>query len=253
MIKKIRNVVKAIMSNKQKIATIEQQNLLIESLVRENNWGNIFNSAISGSTWFNNIPLNVGRWAANYSLFYVLYRILNETKPDNILELGLGETTKMIQAYKRFHNSNAFCTTIEQSDEWIEIKLQDDISKDTINIIKCDVEEINVKGYQTLTYKNLSQLLLPLNKKFNLILIDGPWGSDNYSRYNIIELVKKKLLDEKFIIIIDDFNRVGEQETFNDTLGILNSAGYKFQTSIYKGEKDQVIISSLNFSYTTSL
>ena len=121
MIKKIKNLLSTIKQNNSKLLIIEQQNLLIENFVRENNWGNIFNTAISGSNWFKNVPLNVGRWAANYSLLYILYRTLNEIKPQNILELGLGETTKMIQAYKQFHNKEACCTTIEQNEEWIEM------------------------------------------------------------------------------------------------------------------------------------
>ncbi len=154
MLEKIKNLALAITANKNKLLVIEKQNLLLESLIRENNWANIFNSAIGGSIWFKNIPLNVGRWAANYSLFYVLYRILNEIKPQNILELGLGETTKMIQAYKEFHNKEASCTAVEQDKEWIKLRLNNGFSKGLINIIKADVEKLNIKGYETLAYKN---------------------------------------------------------------------------------------------------
>ena len=253
MIKKIRNLVRTIAENKSKLLIIEQKNLSIEKLLRENNWGNIFNTAISGSPWFKNLPLNVGRWAANYSLLYILYRTLNEIKPQNILELGLGETTKMIQAYKRLHNKESHCTTIEQSSEWIEIKIKDGLSKEFIDIIKADVEKINIKGFETLAFINLPELLISKNRKFNLILIDGPWGSNNYSRYNIIELVNKGFLDDDFIIIVDDFERKGEQETFEDLKDALVKNNYGFVIGYYAGSKTQVIITTAKFEYLTSL
>lgn len=253
MINKIKNLARTLAENKSKLLIIEQQNLLNEKLLRENNWGNIFNTAISGSKWFKNVPLNVGRWAANYSLFYILYRSLNELRPMNILELGLGETTKMIQAYKQFHNKESHCITVEQSNEWIEIKLNDGISKEFIDIIKADVEKINIKGFQTLAYINLPELLIPKTKKINLILIDGPWGSNNYSRYNIIELVTKGFLDDDFIIILDDYERQGERETFSNLKEALVKGNFNFVVGNYFGEKGQVIITCKKFEYLISL
>ncbi|MDQ2719731.1 MAG: hypothetical protein M3Z26_08240 [Bacteroidota bacterium] len=253
MIKKIRNLAGAIIENKNRLSLIEQQNKIIEGLLRESNWANIFNSAISGSTWFNNIPLNVGRWAANYSLFYILYRILDEVKPENILELGLGETTKMIQAYKQFHNKNASCTTIEQSNEWIEIKLKSGISKEYVNIMQVNLEEKNIKGFSSLLYKDLAGLLAPEGKKFNLVVIDGPWGSDNFSRYNVIDLVDRQLIDDEFIIIVDDYNREGEQQTFEDLKQVLAKHKGDFKTSFYSGDKTQSIITCKKFGYLCSL
>src|SRR5687768_15072305 len=109
MMEKFKNLAKTIYENNQLLKGNLLQNLKIERMISESNWNNTFNSSINGSTWFKYIPLNVGRWAANYSLLYILYRILNEIKPENLLELGLGETTKMLQAYKQFHNQNANC------------------------------------------------------------------------------------------------------------------------------------------------
>lgn len=252
MIKKINRL--ALRNPIQKrLENIERQNATIESQLKEINWANIFNSAIKGSSWFKDIPLNVGRWAANYSLFYILYRILNEIKPQNILELGLGETTKLLQAYTQYYNKDSFCTTIEQDNEWIEMRLGNGISKDYINIVKADVEKIKVKDYETLVYKNLETQIATLNKKFNLILIDGPWGSANYSRYNVIGLLEYGLLDKDFIIIMDDYNRKGEQETINELMEKLTANNYSFITGKYEGDKGQIVIASNKFKYLESL
>lgn len=246
MIKKIKSLVRIISETKERVD-------LIEKLLRENEWNNVFNSAIIGSTWFNNTPLNIGRWAGNYSLLYILYRILNEIKPERILELGLGETTKMIQAYKQHHNVNAFCVTIEQSKEWIDLKLKNGILLENIKIVKADVESIDVKGFETFIYKDLPTLLTPFNKRFSLILIDGPLGTDNYSRYNIVELVNKGFLDSNFIIIVDDYNRLGEQQTVNDLREALTNLKYNYFEGIYEGDKNNLIIGSLNFQFLKTM
>jgi hypothetical protein len=253
MIKKVGKFIRKLKENNRKIDLIERRSFNIEKLAKENDWNNVFNSAIVGSTWFNNIPLNVGRWAGNYSLFYTLYRILNEIKPENILEFGLGETTKMIQAYKQYHNINSFCITIEQSEQWIDMRLKNDISSDYILLIKSDIDEINVRGYKTSVYKDLPAILKVFNKRFDLILIDGPVGSENYSRYNIIELINQQFLSDNFIIIIDDYNRRGEQQTVEDLKETLTNFHYDFFVSVYSGNKDNAIIGSPQFQYLKTI
>ena len=240
-------------SIEKRFKKIESQNGLIENQLKEINWANIFNSAITGSTWFNNIPLNVGRWAANYSLFYVLYRILNEINPQNVLELGLGETTKMIQAYKQYQNNEAFCITIEQDNDWIEMRLNNGISNDYINVLKTELKKIKVKDFDTLVYDDLTNKLKNLNKKFNLILIDGPWGSPNYSRYDVVGILETGLIADDFIIIMDDYNRRGEQETINELMDKLTEHNYNFITGKYVGDKSQIVIASSRFKYLESL
>jgi 16S rRNA G966 N2-methylase RsmD len=252
MIEKL-NSLKRKESIRKRLEIIETQNAVIENQLKELNWANIFNSATVGSIWLKDVSLNVGRWAANYSFLYILFRILNEIKPENILELGLGETTKMIQAYKQHYNQNAFCTTIEQDDEWIEMRLNSGISKEYINIIKADVERIKTKDCETLVYKDLGIRLETLAKKFNLILIDGPWGSPNYSRYNVINLLERGLIAEDFIIIMDDYNRKGEQETINDLMENLKTNNYIFFTGKYEGNKGQIILASSKYKYLESL
>lgn len=257
MIQKLHTFFRSIFTNngKQKntIENNNQQYSNIYSLLLENNWSNVFNSAIVGSKWFRNTPLNVGRWAANYSLLYVLYRVLNEIRPANILEFGLGETTLMLQSYRQFHNDNAFCITVEHSNDWIDMRLKNGLSSDYINILKTDIEHIDVKGFKTLAYKNLPPQLLTYNKKFNLILVDGPFGSNNYSRFNIVELAANNLIHDDFIIIMDDYNRNGERETFEELKKTLTSNKYSFEIGYYSGSKEQVVLVSKNYKYLISL
>ena len=66
-----------------------------------------------------NLPLNIGRWAGNYSFFYALHRILKDGQPTSILELGLGESSKFISTYLDNHLLSSFHTIIEQDISWM--------------------------------------------------------------------------------------------------------------------------------------
>lgn len=253
MIKKFRRLAQKINENNRKIINLESHNAEIEKWVKENYWANVFNSAVKGNNWLDNISLNIGRWAGSYSLFYVLFRILNEVKPENILELGLGETTKMIQAYKKFHNKRANCITIEQNQEWIDLRLQNDISEEFVSVMLVDIEPLKVNGSETLAYKNLPDQLEARRLKFDLILIDGPWGSPNYSRFNIVGLIHRQLISDDFIIIMDDFNRKGEQETVKEITKSLDEMRKRYVTGKYNGEKELSIIASEKYKYLCTL
>ena len=253
MIEKLKNVTRSIKESKKYLKMNQLQNLRIERMVSENNWSNVFNSAINGSKWFKDVPLNVGRWAANYSLLYVLYRILNEINPENILEFGLGETTKMLQVYKQCFNRNSNCITIEQDDLWIDMRLNNGISGDFITIIQADVINTNINSHCSSMYDQLVEKLEPLDLKFDLILIDGPIGSTNYSRYNIIELIEQDLLSENFIIIMDDYERRGEQQTIEQVIKLLRDKKFEFVSGCYSGAKDQFLICCKKYQYLTTL
>lgn len=253
MLGRIKRFLNSIRALNTRLIELDRQNTHLKALVNEDIWSSVFNSATTGSEWFSNKPLNVGRWAANYSFLYILFRTLNEIKPENILELGLGETTKMIQAYKERHNQHAFCCSIEQSRKWIEQKRRNGISSQSIEIKQVNVKQIHVKGFESLAYDELPKALRNTRKKFDLVIIDGPWGSDNYSRYNIIELVAEKLLNEDFIIIFDDVDRIGEQQTLDDLQLALKENAYHFTIGFLYGAKSQAIIASEKYEYLTSV
>ena len=64
-------------------ASINNLNRNVNELI----WANIFHDATKGCAWLDreNFAINPGRWAVGYNYFYVVFRILNEFKPKNIL------------------------------------------------------------------------------------------------------------------------------------------------------------------------
>lgn len=88
---------------------------------------------------------------------------------------------------------------------------------------------------------------------FDLYLIDGPFGSEHYSRHDVFLLAEKIPRDHEFIIIIDDYNRQGEKETANKLIDYLVSRGLCISTGIYYGSKTQIVITTGKYKFVTTL
>ena len=103
-----------------KLNSINKEVYRNQRFVRELQYSNVFRDTINDSEWLINKSFSPNNSASNYSFLYILYRILNEIKPKNILELGLGQTTKMTSQYvSYFKNSNLI--VIEDNKQWVDI------------------------------------------------------------------------------------------------------------------------------------
>ena len=105
---KLKNNQQIIISQQSKM--IDMQNEILKS--------QIFNSTIIDSEWLKYRSFSPGGWAVDYGFLYTLYRVLNDMKPKNILEFGLGQSSKMIHQYANFYQ-NANAITCEHDSEWI--------------------------------------------------------------------------------------------------------------------------------------
>ncbi len=213
----------------------------MNSKITELLWSQKFQHSIVDADWLRKKAVSASGAAANYSFLYVLFRILNDFKPSSILEIGLGQTTKLNAQYVAYHNKQAELYVVEDSTDWI--KLFDDflgLSKN-IHLLCLPLEKINVKGFVVDAYKNLAHLIE--NREFNLIINDGPMGNEHYSRAGIINLIPNNLA-ESFVILFDDYDRCGEKETVALICEILKKHSYTFNTTIYKGVKQQFLIYS---------
>lgn len=212
-------------------------------------WAAVFNSAITDSKWFVNQSLNPGRWAASYPFLYILYRVYNEIKPKNILEFGLGETSKLSYQYCEAF-PEAKLTIIEQDENWLNF-FSSNIHNVVPNTLVLELEHKAVYGHTTKVYKDLVEKVA--GNKFDFVLVDGPWGSERYSRYQIADIVENGLLADQFAIIIDDCHRQGERDTAAKVKELLKEKNVKFAEGMYSGVKDTLLICSENYKFLTSL
>lgn len=204
---------------------------------------------------------NGGRWAMDYTaLRHLQYitRKYSEFEIRNILEFGLGISTDVMFRYKPCRNGWYNLTTYEHDKDWVDFNGRDWVTKeegyeeykDLVRI--SPLHEITYKGQKTLSYENNCTELLNEGKKFELIVIDAPFGQPSYSRPQILFLLPDIINKENFIIFMDDTERQGEKQTISEICRILVENKIKYQIESYRGEKEHTIICDTNKKYLLS-
>jgi len=237
---------------KEKIKKFLGRDLLKQELKysKELEWAQIYHDSIRGKEWLINLPLNIGRWAGNYSFFYVLHRILYDFKPKEILELGLGESSKFISVHLDNYLTDSNHTIIEHDIDW-KSKFNESFTislRSSIHILPLRTR--TVQGFEINAYEKIGEFI---TKKYDLYLVDGPIGSPNYSRYDIIDIARNLNKNDDFIILLDDFDRNGEKQTFEELLIVLKENDIKINTGIYGGTKDVAIIGTDKYRLISTL
>lgn len=215
-------------------------------------WAEIFNNVISNSSWLINKSFSAGRWAVGYQYLYVVYRILNEIRPKKILELGLGQSTRLLAQYAA-HDVEVQHTIVEHDPTWIRFFQQDFQLPFNSKIVQLEREYRTFReDDHVLTFKNFKETFA--NQKFDFISIDAPLGGEAivYARVDILDLLPE-ILAESFIIIVDDFNRQGEKNTIAVLENILQEREITYAKGVYSGKKDCIVICSENLKFVCSM
>ena len=221
----------------------------IKSEIREIEWAHNFQNSIRGIKELENLPIYPGRWAGSYAFFYVLCRILTEYKFSSILELGLGESTKFISEINKYCGNQFRHIIIEQDEKWANNFINRKNPNNNFEIKICPLAINKINGYEVYCYSELSELM---NTVFDFYIIDGPWGSDRFSRYDLILLIEKITLHDDFLILFDDTNRQGEKDTLQVLFEKLKSKNIEFYYGNYVGNKTCTVIASEKYKFCTS-
>ena len=218
--------------------------------LKELDWANVYRDSTNGKVFLNELSLNVGRWASSYAFLYVLNRILTDFSPNSIMELGLGESTKFISAYIVNEDlNNCEHIVIEEDNDWKNFFLSKNKISSNTEIRVLETENKIVEGMPTKVYKGLENVL---SKKYDLYIIDGPIGTKNFSRFDMVRIVEKFKPEDEFILLVDDFERFGEKETIGAVRGVFRKKGILIYESVYYGLKNVLIISTEKFKNTRS-
>ncbi|WNX83431.1 hypothetical protein RWV98_12510 [Agathobaculum sp. NTUH-O15-33] len=215
-------------------------------------WAQIFNNTITESTWLNDKSFSPGRWAVGYPYLYVMYRVLNETHPKKILELGLGQSTRMIAQYAAAFDDVEHIV-VEQDLEWINFFQQNYSCPVSTKLLHVPAEEINFLNDDcTLVYRNLKEKLPSI--QFDFMSIDGPGHSrsQKYRRIDALKLIPQNLSDS-FCVLMDDVN----DEYCNNAYQLFAEKLYRccnnYCMGKYIGRKTISIITSYDKKFLCSL
>lgn len=226
---------------------IEKKQRVIATINSEPYWANIYHDTIISSSWLKDKAVSPGRWAVSYIVLYVLYRVLNEFRPKNILECGLGQSSKLTAQYVEANGGQL--TICEDSKDWASFfKKSFPIADKYIHLLGLEMVEV-VKPYESRTYVGFDNVIK--GKKFDFIIVDGPLGSPRYSRPELLDVVDN--LAQSFVIMLDDVNREGEQDTWNLLKTKLVKKGIIFNEKIYTSDKSVGLLCSPDLKFLTSL
>lgn len=229
----------------------------IEKSTNEVLWAETFNSAIKGSSWIQDKPFCPGRWAVGYQFLYVLFRVLNEFKPENILELGLGQSTSMTKAYVASHPVSNHIV-IEHDSEWISFYQENEDLVPPTDILQLDIDLFDVQetygcSHEVRKYVGFSEALA--SRKFDLLIVDAPFGYDmkELARIDILDIVRNDCLASSFVIMVDDYDRDGEKGMVKHLKTILDEMRIEYAEGAYAGNKTTYIITSPDKVFLTSM
>ena len=234
--------------HEQRLAAVEQKLDLCYNELKELNYAHLLHDGMKESSWVKNRTFDLHNWAANYSFIYLLFRILDKIEPRNILEFGLGQTTKLTTQYIAYKNPGAYLNVCEHSLDWIKIYQPELPKHEHIRINHLDVEYFDYRRKRNDKYAGLLELVG--EQKFDLIIVDGPvGGGKNLPRSNVVDLIGHGNLAEDFVIIFDDAERAGEKNTIKRTQAALKKKSIAFQTFERFGIKRQAYIVSVSRSF----
>jgi hypothetical protein len=176
--------------------------------------------------------------ASNYGLMYIIFRIANELRPTSVLDVGAGQSTIL---WNRLLNLAWIqrVLTVESDQEWA----QHTASRADHEILCSPLNTYRIGGRDVQTYDWES---IRARGPFDVVLCDGPRGTQRYSRFGVVDLVDSGL-PEDFVIVIDDAERTGEQDTISSIVETLRGKERRFGFGYVRGQKNQAIIAAGKF------
>jgi hypothetical protein len=213
-------------------------------------WAEIFHDSIRGRDWLESLSLSPGRWAANYSMLYLLFRALSGGRPNKILEMGLGESSKLVSRFLENELVDSTHLIAEHDTEWMSAFHASFEMSDRSRVQIFELVKQEIKGYESNSYQGIVDAC---EKDIELYIVDGPFGSPKFSRFDVVELIKARTSFDDFAIILDDFQREGERHTVRILKEFLDSQEVNFVAKEYAGAKKQYVIATGRFRFLSSV
>ena len=182
-----------------------------------------------------------------------ILHIINEIQINNrknIIEFGSGISTIILAKFIKDNNLNTKIVSIEDNKGWYDYIKSELIKYDLDGIVSLNYIPLLEEEGITCWYnkKNVSEIVL--NKKFDLILVDGPSGGlGKKARKPALEVIINSL-NESFIIFLDDIRRKDEREIINNWESLLNKNNYKINKQINPSKVYGIISCGEAFSST---
>ena len=234
----------------------------IKRKIYENQWAVLWHDTIRGVDWLEDLgSVSPGRMAVGYNYMYVMTRVLNECRPERVLDIGLGISSTLFAQYFRHCSTNeSEHLVIEHESSWRDFYCRSHKLSECSRIEMLPVKMVEEFGDKHYVYKGFKKKIG--ERKFHVISVDGPFGHmtdekgavsyPKYARCDIVRMIPE-ILEEDFAIVFDDAERKGEQNTVKLICKKLESNGIAYRLGYYRGEKDCYVIASESNKYLCSM
>lgn len=154
--------------------------------------------------------------AANAGLLYLLFRLLDDFPRLDILEIGAGQSSLLLDALARAGRAQSL-VTLEHDAAW------------AARIAARVAHEVRVAPLRPAPVFGIEAPVYDINlgRRFDLVVVDGPIGTPRYSRWGTLQLLSESLAEE-FVVVFDDAERPGERATIEKLLALHPAAKHVF-------------------------
>jgi hypothetical protein len=192
----------------------------------------------------------------------LLVKVLAFCQPLSILELGSGQTTKLLANYGRQFPLTQVLT-LEQNAQWHE-RLQNSVelpANHSYRLAPLALKQVTIpslgRRIETEWYSGTDVEAEVSVRRFDLVIVDGPdhgqpgMSCVPFSRSGVLALLPASL-SESFVLIVDDVDRYGELMTvrlIEDLFRVSGRSAIRFDVH---GTKTQVVFCSPDRAFLQS-
>lgn len=229
------------------------QNGNIDRAVQAVRERNRFSDIRRGAEWIDE-KLSItgdGAWAVGYDYLSVLCRVLQIMAPAHILEMGLGQSSKVIMSYQR--HSGCSYKIIEQDEAWYNLFKKENLRLSAqARVFVKPIKQIRHEAYgvHVNTYADISDVIA--DDTYDVISIDGPWGSDGISRVDILPYIPR-CLKRSWCVLVDDYGRAGEKNMVYELEKILKEHTIRYRKKAYGTYHQLCLLTSEDNPFLCSL
>ncbi|WP_029543131.1 glycosyltransferase family 61 protein [Selenomonas sp. AB3002] len=218
-------------------AAVTAQLLQLSANVQGLRWGQFFSSAVADSKWLIDKSVTLRSDGVGYDFFYILYRAMEELRPNCILELGLGESTKLTCQYAYW--AKAQLAIVEHDRTWAEFFLGNwshEHRAGKVHLLPhtglADSGGESQRADNSL--KNVVQ-----GKKFSLILMPRSSADDGNPYIRELLPYLPDVLDEDFFMLINGRENGDEMNAVQEAEDVLREHHIAYVKQQYAGDMNR--------------
>ncbi len=202
--------------------------------------GNFFELA-KRTDWVTKLPIaSPSGGTASFALLYALLTLLREGRIQRILELGVGQSSMLLDQYAAHFGAEVL--HIDDDQAWLVRATV--TAQPGVKALYAPLRPMRVRGYDIEWYGCVQPSGL-----FDLLLVDGPPAWNIRTRFNRLGVLRwlPEVLSPENVVVVDDSNRRGEKVLVTELQDLLCSVGYQAEAREVVGATSATLVATRRF------